>query len=404
MPAYVYQALDRDGVTRQGEVSAASEADALKKIAESGLTPFSLQVGQKRLPWWARDISLGAAPKLREADLEVFFTNLSTMLSAGMPLIRCIDYCVGLIRGRQFKLQIAAVAVEVRNGTLLSTALREQAVQMPARILGMIALGEASNNLAELTLRISEMLRLELALRDELRQALVYPVLLIAMSVVVQAVLVFYLTPTLLPVFSSAGSEPPTVFVIMNTIRLIVLEHGLLLIIAAVGLVGVFISLKPFLLKGMQRLAIRLPVSGPYLRKRETMRFCQSLSLMLNSGAGLLAAVRTATETVTLRPWKTLLADVERQILSGGRMSDVLEKSLLVDATAAAIISASEESDTLPKTLPTIVGTLQLETTRALNRTVQLLTPILTLVLGLIVGAIILSTISAIMDLNDAVL
>jgi general secretion pathway protein F len=122
---------------------------------------------------------------------------------------------------------------------------------------------------------------------------------------------------------------------------------------------------------------------------------------MLGSGAPLPQALAAAREAVALEPHRALLERAEAQVVAGGTLATALGHGQLIDPTALAMIEAGEEADDLRAILDTATTILAEETTRTLTQAIRTLTPVLTLTIAFGVGAIILTTISAIMDLND---
>ena len=136
---------------------------------------------------------------------------------------------------------------------------------------------------------------------------------------------------------------------------------------------------------------------------RETLRFCQTLHLILSSGGQLTTALKTAADATPHQKWKALIKAAHREIEAGQTLTTAMLDSPLVDPMARTILQTGEESDQMTAVLGPAIDTLQSQTSQTLSQMVKLLTPILTLIIGVAVGAIILSTISAIMDLNDVV-
>jgi general secretion pathway protein F len=140
-----------------------------------------------------------------------------------------------------------------------------------------------------------------------------------------------------------------------------------------------------------------------YLAKRETLQLCQTLYLTLSSGGGLSEGIRAAASTTRLATWQDMLTKAHQKIEAGQSVTQALLDNPRIDPMASNILKTGEESDQLTAVLPPAIASLQSQTSQTLSQAVKLMTPLITIGIGLAVGAIILSTISAIMDLNDAV-
>ena len=402
MPVYAYSAYTNDGSSVSGEIQAESDVAALDMIAQRGLTPINLSEGGHSGPWWSREINLfGSSGKTKSGELERFFTSFSALMQARFPLPRILAYCETQTKDRAMKRALGTVRTSVENGISLGQAMRGADDVFPERFISLIATGESSNKLAEISASAAELLNSEAKLKRELRGVLVYPAILLVMSFLVLGLVVFYLAPTLMPVFATAGAKPPAILQFMTGVRDVVLSGWPILLagIASAGLLAYTFRRK--LAAGLTALLMRLPLSGPYLKRRETLRICQSLHLMLASGATLPQSLTAAQEGAGFTAYKSLLAGAKDRIIAGGTLSETLVGNPLIDDMTSTLIQAGEESDRLTEVLDTVVKSLSDSTSQTLNQMIRLLTPLLTLIIGIGVGAVILSTISAIMDLND---
>ncbi|WP_457645938.1 type II secretion system F family protein [Profundibacter sp.] len=383
-------------------MQAENDIVALDLIAQRGLTPIDLTEGGHSGPWWSREINLfGASSKTKPAELERFFTSFSALMQAKFPLPRILGYCETQTKDRTMKRALGGIRTSVENGTPLGQAMRDAGGVFPDRFTTLIATGEASNKLAEISASAATLLSSEEKLKRELRGALVYPIILLIMSALVLSLVVFYLAPTLMPVFATADAEPPVVLRFMNTIRNAILSGWPIILTGIAAIVLILYALRTKISVATTALLMRLPLTGRYLKQRETLRLCQSLHLMLTSGASLPQSLAAAQEGASFPAYRQLLADTKDRITAGGTLSESLCTSPLIDDMASALIQAGEESDRLADVLQTAVTSLSDSTSQTLNQMIRMLTPLLTLIIGVGVGAVILSTISAIMDLND---
>ena len=401
MPRFRYSAYTAAGALESGELQAASDVAALDQLSAQGLTPVSLDVGGQALPWWQRDLSFGGGTRARPAALEQFFKTLAGLLQVRLALLRSLRFCEGNATDRAMAQVLGRVQAEVSDGATLAAAMRATDGFFPDRLVTMVEIGEAADRLPQVAARIAETLATEAEQRRELRGALIYPAILVIMSLLVMALLVFFLTPTLAPVFASADAELPGVLRAMAAVRAAALSNGPLLLAAgaAVTLLAALVRRPLGALWG--RVALRLPVLGGYLRQSETLKILQTLALMLSSGAPLPVAMRTVHETTRHGAYRALLARAEDAVMAGGTLSATLSASPLIDPMAAAMLEAGEETDRMVPVLDQLVADLRARSARTMAQAIRLITPLVTLVIGLSVGGIILSTVSAIMSLND---
>lgn len=404
MPTFTYSAIDPTGARTAGEVSAADQMAALDMIAAKGLTPVAVNEQGNAEPWWNRDLALFGGPSLRPKEVESFFASLAAMLAAKTPLPRALAFCHDMTSDRLMKAKLADAVAAVKDGQSLADALSGGQVQLPERLITIIRLGETANSLEAVTARAAAMLKTEARLRGEVQQALVYPIILLTMSIFVMAVLVFYLAPTLAPVFNSADAPPPTIIAIMVWLQQTAVTHWPVMLAALfLGSLVVYL-VRRWIAAGWQWAITRIPGFRQFRSKRETLMLLQTLYLILSSGGRLTDAIGTAATTARAPGWQAMLEQAKKDIEAGQSMTQALLEDPRIDPMGRSILKTGEEADQLVAVLEPAITTFEAQTSQMMSQLVKMLTPVLTLVIGLTVGAIILSTISAIMDLNDVVL
>lgn len=401
MPRFSYSAYQTDGQVVSGTIDAVDEPHALEQISARGLVPVDLRLGSRKGPWWSREFSLTGASSVKPRDLEAFFESFATLLSAQMPLPRALAFCEEQARNFELAQSISELRADIENGKTLSAALEAQESVIPERLQALLQLGESSNTLPQAVSRAAEMLRVEAELRHEIKSAMIYPVILLVMSLLVLALIVLYLAPTLLPVFTTAGATPPFILQALNNIRDLVLADPIVSAIGAGAMCILTFLLRKPITKVASALLSRIPIITTYQSARETLRFTQTVTLMLTAGATLPEALKAAESAAVSKSWQAALARSREDIEAGGTLSGSLESFAEFDAMTLSLLKAGEESDNLIVMLTSAATKLQSTTQNALQQALRLLTPALTLIIGGMVGLLIISTISAILDLND---
>lgn len=401
MPRFVYEAISASGSRVSGEVSAATDAMALDRLDKQGLVPIRLREGTQRPPWWARDIHLFGTPGLPNSELQKLVSTLASMLGAGFPLPRAAQFCLDQTTHRGTRQAMRIITDHLEDGGTLAEAILQSGSAIPKRLHAMIAIGEQANHLPQVMAELSELLEAETRVLRDLRSALLYPIILLAMSALVLGVIVFYLAPTLLPIFNSLESAPPRFLAALANAGALVSSNWPIAVLGLAILGFLLVMFRRHIGRFGSALLTHLPITGRYIRQRESLSFAQTLLLMLRGGAQLPEALTAAGEAVGSGAFKELIQKSEADVLAGGRLTPSLSEGKLVDPITLAMIQAGEESDQLPELLGAAVKELQDQTSKSLTQAIQILSPLLTLAIGLGVGGLILSTISAIMELNN---
>lgn len=401
MPRFAYEAFERSGQRKAGTVHALTELQALEQLSKKGLTPVELTQDGSAERWWNREVSLSGKSSVKPADLELFFDTFSTLLASQFPVSRALSFCEEQTRNRELADAIAELRAGIENGETFTASLENQAQVFPRRLRTMLGLGENSNTLPQAAAKAAELLQTENELRRQVTSAMVYPVILIGMSLLVLALIVFYLAPTLAPVFVSAGVEAPPMLRAMVAVRTAVAGNPLLTMGVVLVSCGLFFMARGFLFSLLVGALSYVPAIARYSNSREALRVCQSLELMLGAGASLPEALTAAQDAAISETWRAILREAQLEVEAGASLSASLGGFDQFDPIAYSLLSAGEESNDLPRMLNLASTRLQSETRLALQRALRLLTPSITLLIGAVVGVLIVSTITAILDLND---
>ncbi|MEO8531110.1 MAG: type II secretion system F family protein [Deltaproteobacteria bacterium] len=402
MTSYAFEAMTPDGRKVRGQLDASGELAALDEIAQRGMMPLSLTEGGSALPWWRRDISFGGGgAALGQSEVLHFFTTLATMLGARFSLSEALQLAQAQMSRPAARHLIDNLLRAVENGQSLALAMAAARPRFPDRLTALVGAAEASNTLADVSASIAKSLTDEQKLRRDLQGALIYPALLGVMSILVISLLVFYLAPTLMPVFQSSGAVPPLVIRLMAATREFILTNGLLLIVAAAALILVLILARETAGKLLTALFLCLPLIGSYLKQREALQVLSAMRMTLACGEGLLEATRVARTTASAPLFRRFFAEAEERLVAGGTFAASVEGSPLFDPMTRMLLISGEKSNRLAVLLDTACTSLAARTTQRLATMVSILTPLLTLFLGLFVGGIVLSTVSAVLQLND---
>ncbi|WP_037317586.1 type II secretion system F family protein [Ruegeria halocynthiae] len=402
MPRYSYTAYTVSGKLEKGELQAADELAVLSVLTGKGLQPVTIEEGALKLPWWQRDISFRSGEtKATPAALEHFFQTLAGLLEVHLPLRQALRFCSENVKDKQMAQSVSRLEHDVADGKTLAFAMREADGYFPDRLTTMIEIGETANNLRSVAVRIAAGLETDAKQRREIRSAMIYPVILVVMSLFVMALLVFYLAPTLVPVFDNADSDPPFILGAMTELRDLLAYKWPVVLVLLAGAFVLWQLLKVHIKTATYPILLKLPVVGRYLRISETLKILDALTMMLSSGSTLPHALETAQQATGQPAYLALLKQSEERVVAGDTLSATFKSTPLIDPMTVAMIEASEASDKMVQVLDRLVLDLRIRSAQIRAQSIRLITPVLTLAIGLGVGGVIMSTISAIMSLND---
>lgn len=407
MASFQYRAYDAGGRLVSGQLESATREAALDALRRQGALPVEIAATDATESRSRYDLSLLRRGTLPDATLALVTRELATLLDADLPLddaLRLIALQPSLdARARR---SVDGVLQRVLAGTSLSEALASEAHAFPEVFARLVAAGEQSGGLARPLAALASDLERRVALRTTLRDALIYPLVLLAAAVVALSVVVGVLVPAIAPLFDEAGVAAPPVIAVLRDLQTLVATRWPLLVAAVVALV-LLLALageRAGIRRGVDALILRLPIAGPLVQRRETARLAATLATLLGNGVAMLDAMRIAGTAQTNHVYRAATAGMTERLASGSMLSGEIAASGLYAELAQRMIAIGERTGDLPGMLARLARIEEAALQRGLERIAGLVAPLLTITIGLFVGAIILSVMDAVLGLNELAL
>jgi len=402
MAFFQYRATDPSGKLVEGIMEAQGEHGVVARLHEMGLIPLRItapgEVSGKSLSF-----SLFFRGRITEQELLHFTQELSTLLGAGLPLDRSLSVMSNLVQSEEFRKTIRLVLEGVRAGKSLAASMAEHPDIFPKLYVNMIRAGETGGILDAVLRHLVEYLERSINLREDLKSALTYPVLLAMVAGLSLTVLFVYVIPKFSLIFKDINQALPWMTLLLINFSYALSRYGwlalLLIVIGAVA--GAFYIRSPEGRLRWDRGRLRLWVLGDLLCKLEVARFTTTLAALLKGGVPLLEALGTVQGVVANRVLAQAIAQVQKRVREGKGMVGPLTESGVFPDLALHMIAVGEETGRLETMLVTVAEHYDQEVKRATKRLMSLLEPALILGMGLVVGVVVISMLMAIFSIND---
>jgi general secretion pathway protein F len=401
MTNFTFRAFSSNGGIVQGVVDAPSEADALGLLHGKGMTPYFAResaASATKGNLWRRRLGL--------ADRAALAGQIATLLDAELPIDRSLRIVEGQAPSRAARRIVTEAIAAIVGGGAPSSALSADGNGFAIDETALIKAGEQSGSLAGVFSELAAMLAARAALRDKIASALVYPLILLAMTGIAIFIVATVLVPNIEPLFEQSGVELPILIRALNAVGGMLNEHGLAAPVILLGLSA--FGWAAFRLPGprrrLDRAILRAPIIGPFARHAESARFCRTLGVLLKSGARLqpaLAAARDVARNVATRD--AVDAAIEN-LVGGQRLAPALAGVEALDTASRQMIAIGEEVNRLDQMLLKAAALNEVELGKRIERFMTLLTPIVTILLGALVGSLIISVMNAILSVNELAL
>jgi general secretion pathway protein F len=296
-----------------------------------------------------------------------------------------------------------ALLKDVLGGLQLSEAMARRPEIFPSDYLAILGAGEAGGATGQVLKQIAELLTRRLELRGKITSALIYPLILILMSLVSVGVIVFVLLPSISPIFTDAGLPLPGILKTLSD-----LQENWLRTAAVVGVAGIAVAAawsrakqNAGIMHGLDRLKYSLPVVGKLIQTREAGRFARALGTLLSARVPMMWAMQTARALVTNRYLNALYEKAIGRVPEGTPLHHAFDGTGLLPATSLRLVAVGEESGQLGPMLIQVATVLEGDLQRRIEQMVGLLTPALTLAIGSGIGTLIMQVMTAVLSIND---
>jgi len=399
MSLFAYEAVDRRGRTKKGEIEADSERAVRSQLKSSGLMARRITAARNRHAGEGE----GSLRKLDDAQTITFMQQLATLLAAGMPMVDALDSITDSMETRRGRQLVAALRQQVLEGTALAAAMRHLGFDEVA--CNMVAAGEETGQLDAVSGRLAQVMEYNREMRQEVLSAVLYPLIVSGFGLLVMVFLLTVVVPQIAGVFARAGSDLPalTTFIIAvsNTLR----EHGLWLLFGLIlMLAGYRFALRmPKLRVRRDQMLLDLPGIGSLLRKMETARYARTLGMLLSGGVPVLSALHIASQSVMMLPMREATMAARESMREGESLAERLRICGYIPPLAIRLIAVGEQSGQLDAMLLRVADNFDADTSRNLKRLVTMLEPVLVMLMALMVGTLALAILLPIMEMNELV-
>ena len=402
MPLFSYKIVNSSGDVEEGVKNATDRQALLNELQGQGYMPIRIEPAREKR---FLGISLGStALRLSHKEIGLMTGELATLLESGLPLDRSLQVLIQLTEGNdKLSKLISQVLEKVKGGSSLGDALESQAGVFSRFYLNMIRAGELGGNLADVLTRLAEYLERSRELKETVTTAMIYPAILLIMSLASLFVMLTFVVPQFTEMFESSGQSLPLPTQIVVGIAETLQSYWWLLLLLVVGASSYMKAqlADPERKKIWDVRFLNLPLFGDIIMNMETANLSRTLGTLLGNGVSILKALTIVRDTVSNTAIAELVEQAERQLKEGGTMSEALIKSERFPKMAVQMIKMGEETGRLEEMLLRVAGIFDKQLRTAIQRMLALLEPALIVTLGLMIGGIIVSILMAILSVND---
>lgn len=393
MPQYRYTAKDISGKVKRGTLNAA-DPDALKK----GLKEIGLYLSR-----YTEKVDKNQGKKLKSAEISTFCREISSMLSAGISLVRAMNIINNRDLSPKLKYAFGELLSSIKKGIALSDAMELLGRAFPSMLINMVKAGEASGRLDETMEKMADYYEKETRLAKNIKSAMTYPIILASLTVIVTVVLMTFVVPLFADIFE--GMELPAITrVVMGISNGLTGNFVYVVIAAALLCLAIYFIMQIESVRfSIDKLKLKIPIIGKLLKIIYTARFSRTLASLYSSGLSIINALQISKDTVGNRYLTSQFEEVIRLVRSGNPLSLSLAGVVGFDKKLSETIAVGEETGQLDMLLISIADSYDYESDMAIKKLMTMIEPIMIIILAVFVVIIMLSVLLPIFSMYSQV-
>jgi type IV pilus assembly protein PilC len=404
MPLFQCRIGTLDGKMLEKTLQAKNKNDVKEMLSKDGHYIFEIKKISNFLSYILQQNRLFQRG-ISDREFRTFNHELLALLKAGIPITKCLDTLVEKNENKFFLEVLNNIKKDIKEGVYISDAMAKYPQVFPDLYVSTIHSGEKTGNLVANISKFIEYLKRTEKVKNEFKQAMVYPLVLIFLTTSALIFLLGYVVPTFTQVYLDSQVKLPLPTRILIQITNVLRQYFLMFLGV---LVGTFIFLKWFFKtkKGshyLDRIKLALPILGEIIYKYSIAKMCRSLSTVLKGGIPLVNSLKMVKDILNNSVLEKKLEKAITQVEEGISLSGSLEDVKLMPSIAIRMINVGESSGSLEDILYDISDFYEDEVSRKLDLFVSLFEPVFIIIMGLVICAVVVCTYLPIFELAGTI-
>ncbi len=399
----------KNGQTQKGMITARDRNAALSSLRENQLIPVIVKQAAKN-KGLNINIPLPGGGKVKSKDLVIFTRQLSTMVNAGVPILRSLALLKDQTESIPLKKALESITADIQAGTSLSESLAKHPKVFSAIYVNMVRAGEAGGILDKVLDRLAFQQEKDSALRGKIRGAMVYPGVIFSVTMIAFFILMTFIVPKIGAILTSLSQGKAKLPV--YTRALLSISHTMkqpLFIIAVVVLLPLFITLFRHYIKTKQgrflwhSLLLKIPAVKNIVAKTAIARFARIFASLMGAGVSIVDSINTTAEAIGNAVIERDLLISSKAVQAGSQLSTELGKSKHFPPIVVQMLAVGEETGQTDTIILKIADFYEEEVDTAVAAISSIIEPVMIILLGGMVGIVALSVFGPITQLSTSV-
>ena len=402
MPAYSYEAVDKLGKKKRGNIEAASPDRAQSMLKGEGLIPIKVS----EQSFLNKDVNIGGSG-VSKRDLSVFCRQFVSILNAGVPIVDAMGMMEDQTENKRLKKALGEVKANIAKGESFANALRERSDVFPSMMINMVEAGEASGSIDVSLDRMATQFEKDTKLSAMIKKALIYPIVVVCVAIIVMIVMMAFVIPNFMDMFKDMDTKMPALTTaVMNMADFFKANWIIVVGVIVIIVIGIKIfSASQTGTEFLSKLAISIPAFREFTVKTSSSRLARTLATLTSSGISMIDALDISSKTMTNYVFRQAVLEAKEEVKKGVPLSEPLRRSQIFPPMVIHMTKIGEETGDMDSMLTKMADYYDEEVENATQNLLSVMEPVIILVIavfvGLLVGACVMPMLSLYKGLDN---
>ncbi len=381
---FVWEGTDKNGRKIKGEMLAPGEAAVRQNLRRQGINATKVR----------RQSMLARARPITEKDIALFTRQLSTMMRAGVPLLQAFDITAKSHANPSLQKVLGEIKGSIESGSSMHQAFRRFPKYFDGLYCNLVEAAEQAGILDSVLDRIAAYKEKMLAIKGQIKSALMYPTIVIVIAFVITAAIMIFVIPAFKDLFTQGGAELPGLTRLVMNISDMFVEWWFFIFLAIGG--GIYALLlawkrSPAFKAWIDRVILKLPIFGPIIEKATVARWARTFASMFAAGVPMVDALDSVAGASGNSVYEEATRKIRQDVATGSSLTASLQSAKVFPTMLIQMVSIGEESGALDAMVEKVAEYYEREVDEAVANLSALMEPLIMVVLGSLIGTIVIA-------------
>ena len=395
MVVFQWEGKDSHGKKVTGQASGKTPAQVRASLRQKGINPTKIKKKKS-----------GGGGAIESKDIMVFIRQVSTMMSAGVPLVQAIEMIAQGASKPAMQEMATAVKNDIEAGATLASAFKRHPKQFDDLAISLIEAGEQSGSLETMLKNLAHYKEKAESLKGKIKKAMYYPIAVVIVAIVVSTILLVFVVPQFAKIFESLGAELPALTRFVVTLSDGLIDNFFLIFLSGVGFLVGFVQLKKrskAFRYFLNRVSLKLPIFGKINELSVISRFARTLAIMFSSGTPLVEALVSVAGATGNMLYSDAVMKMRDEVSTGSRLQVAMSNTGLFPSLVIQMVGIGEEAGSLETMLISVADSHEEEVNNMVDALSSLMEPLIIVFLGVLVGTLVTAMYLPIFKLGEAI-